>query len=92
MSLDEQLKSQTMAVDTGCTACVVFITDTKIYCANSGDSRAIVAQTGNRAIPLSEDHKPNNLGESERIKAAGHSVMMDRVDGELALSRALGDH
>lgn len=92
MKLDEQLKSESMAIDTGCTACVVFITKDKIICANSGDSRAILAQTGNKAFPLSSDHKPNNLEEMQRIQGAGHSVMMDRVDGELALSRAIGDH
>lgn len=92
MKIDDILKNETMALDTGCTACVVFITKDKYYCANSGDSRAIVCQTGNRAFPLSEDHKPNNMIELTRIQAAGHSVMMDRVDGELALSRALGDH
>ena len=67
MTLDNNLKSETMAIDTGCTACVVLITKDRIYCANSGDSRAILAQTGNRAHALSEDHKPNNLGEMQRI-------------------------
>lgn len=92
MKLDNDLKKESMAIDTGCTACVTFITKDKIYCANSGDSRAIIAQTNKKVFPLSEDHKPNNLGEMQRIQAAGHSVMMDRVDGELALSRAIGDH
>lgn len=91
MSLDNSLKTESMAIDTGCTACVVLITNDRIICANAGDSRAIIA-SGNKAIPLSEDHKPNNLTEMQRIQAAGHSVMMDRVDGELALSRAIGDH
>ena len=67
MKIDDILKNETMALDTGCTACVVFITKDKYYCANSGDSRAIVCQTGNRAFPLSEDHKPNNMIELTRI-------------------------
>jgi hypothetical protein len=43
------------------------------------------------AIALSEDHKPYNPGEHERIDKAGGYVSMKRVDGDLAVSRALGD-
>ena len=42
MSLDKYLANQSFASDAGATACVVFITKDRIYCANSGDSRAIV--------------------------------------------------
>lgn len=40
---------------------------------------------------LSSDHKPNNPLELERIKKAGGFVNYNRVNGELALSRAFGD-
>jgi len=43
------------------------------------------------AVALSEDHKPTNAGESARIVAAGGFVEFGRVNGNLALSRALGD-
>ena len=74
----------------GCTATVILITPDKIYCANSGDSRAVLKQ-GEEAVPLSHDHKPDNELESKRISAAGHNVANSRVDGNLALSRAFGD-
>ena len=49
-------------------------------------------KNGNSAFPLSIDHKPNLPGEKKRIIEANHSVgMMNRVDGDLALSRAFGD-
>ena len=44
-----------------------------------------------RAIALSEDHKPDNIEEERRIDKAGHMVEDNRVDGNLALSRAFGD-
>ena len=75
---------------TGTTACVVLITKDNIYCANSGDSRAVLMSKG-KAIPLSFDHKPSNEDETKRIEASGHFVEDDRVDGNLALSRAIGD-
>lgn len=43
-------------------------------------------------VPLSYDHKPNNEMETKRIEAAGGWVMFNRVNGNLALSRALGDY
>merc|ERR1712176_573732 len=65
----------------------------RMICANCGDSRAVLCR-GGRAVDLSKDHKPQNTGERARIEAAGGSVMMIdtwRVEGDLSLSRALGD-
>lgn len=62
----------------------------KIYCANSGDSRCVLAR-GSKAIEMSQDHKPDNDGERKRIEAAGGFVEDGRVRGTLSLSRALGD-
>lgn len=40
---------------------------------------------------MSEDHKPENSQEHARIQRAGGFVEEGRVNGMLALSRALGD-
>ncbi|KAI1381053.1 PP2C-domain-containing protein [Hypoxylon crocopeplum] len=74
----------------GCTACCGLITSDKIYIANAGDSRSVLGVKG-RAKPLSFDHKPQNEGEKARITAAGGFVDFGRVNGNLALSRAIGD-
>ena len=44
-----------------------------------------------KAYALSEDHKPDNQGELDRIEKSHHMVEDSRVDGNLALSRAFGD-
>jgi serine/threonine protein phosphatase PrpC len=74
----------------GCTSVVACITPSYIICANAGDSRCVMG-TGGGTKPLSEDHKPNDEGEKKRIEAAGGVVSWKRVDGDLAVSRALGD-
>ncbi|UJO24318.1 uncharacterized protein CLAFUR5_13618 [Fulvia fulva] len=74
----------------GCTASVGIITKDKIYVGNAGDSRSVLGIKG-RAKPLSFDHKPQNEGEKARICAAGGFVDFGRVNGNLALSRAIGD-
>ncbi|KAM3420699.1 hypothetical protein BST61_g3951 [Cercospora zeina] len=74
----------------GCTASVGIITHDKIFVGNAGDSRSVLGIKG-RAKPLSFDHKPQNEGEKARICAAGGFVDFGRVNGNLALSRAIGD-
>ncbi|KAL7926190.1 protein phosphatase PTC2 [Trichoderma austrokoningii] len=74
----------------GCTACVSLIAGNKIYVANAGDSRGVLGIKG-RAKPLSNDHKPQLETEKNRITAAGGFVDFGRVNGNLALSRAIGD-
>ncbi|KAF3035490.1 Protein phosphatase 2C 2 [Didymella keratinophila] len=74
----------------GCTASVGVLSKDKIYVANSGDSRTVLGVKG-RAKPLSFDHKPQNEAEKARIQAAGGFVDFGRVNGNLALSRAIGD-
>uniref|UniRef100_A0A060T4C5 protein-serine/threonine phosphatase n=1 Tax=Blastobotrys adeninivorans TaxID=409370 RepID=A0A060T4C5_BLAAD len=74
----------------GCTATTAIVTENKIYVANAGDSRTVLGVKG-IAKPLSFDHKPNNEGERARICAAGGYVEVGRVNGNLALSRAIGD-
>jgi len=61
---------------------------------NIGDSRAVLGRKENGVYnfcPLSEDHKPGNLIEESRIVEAGGFVQLNRVNGNLALSRAIGD-
>ena len=74
----------------GCTATVVLITPNEIYCANAGDSRTVMSK-GAKSVELSKDHKPEDEGELKRIQNAGGYVEDSRVNGILALSRALGD-
>lgn len=74
----------------GCAAVCCVVTPTYIVCANAGDSRCVVGSDG-ETIALSDDHKPENLDEAARITAAGGFVQANRVMGELAMSRALGD-
>lgn len=76
----------------GCTATSILLSkkQQKLVCGNSGDSRTVLSING-FAKSLSFDHKPTLVSEKSRIMAAGGFVEMDRVNGNLALSRALGD-
>jgi len=78
------------SMSAGCTACVALFTKDSIICANSGDSRCVLAR-GTNALEMSQDHKPDNVEELRRIEAAGGFVEEGRVRGILSLSRALGD-
>lgn len=74
----------------GCTANVILMKNGCLYIANAGDSRSVLATKGT-AIDLSIDHKPEDEIERNRIEKAGGSVTNGRVEGNLNLSRSLGD-
>lgn len=79
---------------TGSTCLVVLKNTRTVWVANCGDSRAIIS-TQDKCMPLSEDHKPAEK-EKERIEKLGGSVVQTeggvwRVQGSLAMSRAIGD-
>lgn len=78
--------------DAGTTAVVVMTTPRWIVCANAGDSRAVYSRSNHRAVPLSYDHKPDDEDEERRIREAGGYVSGGRVEGDLAVSRGLGDY
>ena len=74
----------------GTTAITVMITPKHIILGNCGDSRGLVVRSNKLEIATT-DHKPYNQSERSRIEKAGGTVMMQRVNGSLAVSRALGD-
>eukprot|EP00745_Piridium_sociabile_P040744 TRINITY_DN7906_c0_g1_i2.p2 TRINITY_DN7906_c0_g1~~TRINITY_DN7906_c0_g1_i2.p2 ORF type:complete len:225 (+),score=27.87 TRINITY_DN7906_c0_g1_i2:944-1618(+) len=77
----------------GATAVVAYISNgnpRRIYVANAGDSRCVLSRAG-KAFEMSRDHKPTLEDEDMRIRKAGGCVIRGRVDGNLNLSRALGD-
>jgi protein phosphatase 1L len=77
-----------------------------VLAANVGDSRAVLCRN-DTAWDLTRDHKPDDPGEQERIENLGGKVVwcgdtdkfgepileqgIYRVNGNLALSRAIGD-
>jgi serine/threonine protein phosphatase PrpC len=74
----------------GCTAISVFVEGNVLYVANAGDCRAMLCRSG-EAYSLSTDHTPDLPDELLRIAAAGGRVQDGRVNGCLAMTRALGD-
>jgi protein phosphatase len=103
IKLDSDFLEKHMHAEDGSTAIFVTIktsvdeNDIKNYnlvVGNIGDSRAVLGRYQDGVFnftPLSEDHKPNNFQEQSRIVEAGGFVSLNRVRGNLALSRAIGD-
>ena len=79
-----------METQAGSTACVALICGDQLYVANAGDSRCVLSRAG-KALDMSVDHKTNLHAESLRVKRAGGTVHLGRVNGQLALTRSLGD-
>ena len=87
-----QLVDSEDGIDRSGSTCVcVLISPSKFYFINCGDSRALLCSKAEVKFATA-DHKPCNPIERERIQKAGGSVMLQRVNGSLAVSRALGDY
>lgn len=61
-----------------------------LYTANVGDARIVLCRNG-KALRLSYDHKGSDENEGRRIANAGGLILNNRVNGVLAVTRALGD-
>lgn len=92
--LDQEIRIQdpicTGEDHSGSTAVTAYVTPNHIICINTGDSRCILV-TSEGVVEMSHDHKPYNDDEKNRILDAGGIVVNKRVNGDLAVARALGD-
>lgn len=66
-------------------------TESQCYCANVGDSRAILSiNNGKRIEPLSRDHKPSDPKEQKRVITAGGRIYANAIPNPAALQKTPG--
>ncbi|CAL9172602.1 unnamed protein product [Musa hybrid cultivar] len=83
--------SPPLTPSSGTTALSAMILGRSLLVANAGDCRAVLSQRG-VAIEMSKDHKPSCANERNRIESLGGFIVDDAyLNGELAVTRALGD-
>lgn len=99
IALDAEIHQKLDSNDVGATSIIMFmfpaekVNDKRTYTLkvlNSGDSRSVCKLKSE--LYSTRDHKPKDEDEQTRIHNAGGFIQLDRVNGDLALSRALGDH
>ncbi|KAF9169809.1 Protein phosphatase 2C 1 [Mortierella sp. AD011] len=95
LSVDQQLAEVLQqGRSSGCTAIMAYIRkegDKRVlYTGNVGDARAVLCHK-DKAVRLSYDHKGSDHTEAQRILDVGGFVMNNRVNGVIAVTRALGD-
>ncbi len=89
LALNAEVES--FAVNMGCTVVAALLQEGMIHVANCGDTRAVLCSAAGVAERLTVDHKPSLPDEIKRIEELGGFVRNGRVQGQLAVSRALGD-
>lgn len=96
LQLDQQMK-QVVKDDSGCVCISCLIGPEEIYLINIGDSRGIIFSNDGQVLLHTEDHKPDDPAEQERIHEAGGTIGKTcagdvlRVENQLAMTRVLGD-
>jgi protein phosphatase PTC1 len=79
-------------VESGTTALIALFKENDLFIANAGDSRAVLCKNKTAQL-ITEDHKPTTERELKRINAiTGGFVIKNRVQGKLAVARAIGDY
>ncbi|XP_033728618.1 protein phosphatase 1K, mitochondrial-like [Pecten maximus] len=86
---DEQFSAGSTA-----TVCVLQHS-TELTIGHVGDTRALLCR-GGKAIALTQDHNPDNIGERKRIQARGgvitpNSLGTPKVNGNLSMTRCIGN-
>ncbi|PIN00425.1 Serine/threonine protein phosphatase [Handroanthus impetiginosus] len=76
--------------DCGTTVLTALVLGRHLLVANAGDCRAVLCRKGD-AVQLSQDHRPSCQVERKRVEDLGGKVECGYLNGELALTRALGD-
>jgi len=90
--LDERFHEEYHHQSQRCGAAIVLvlIVGNRLFCANLGDSRAVLCRNG-KAINLSLDQKATRPDEIKRVTECGGQIQMGRVMARLAITRAFGD-
>jgi protein phosphatase PTC1 len=95
---DAEMKEGECYRECGTTAVCALVlpspTGRRLHLAHTGDSRCVVAEVQEGTMvgrALTMDHKPDRPSEMQRVYKEGGWVLMGRLDGCLAVSRALGD-
>eukprot|EP01114_Cavostelium_apophysatum_P002919 TRINITY_DN12623_c0_g1_i1.p1 TRINITY_DN12623_c0_g1~~TRINITY_DN12623_c0_g1_i1.p1 ORF type:complete len:329 (-),score=73.43 TRINITY_DN12623_c0_g1_i1:59-1045(-) len=94
LAVDDKLKTAVPSHH-GCTSVTCLVTgkgdDRHLFSANTGDARAVLCRDGT-AIRLTEEHKASDPIEAKRITDGGGFVIHGRVNGQIIITRSLGDH
>ncbi|KAG9146236.1 hypothetical protein Leryth_007931 [Lithospermum erythrorhizon] len=78
------------SLSSGTTALTAMIFGRSLLVANVGDCRAVLSRRG-VAIEMSKDHRPGCKDERSRIESLGGFVDDGYLNGQLGVTRALGD-
>lgn len=81
-----------LKINGGATCVLCYRKEDNLIVANIGDSRALIARRDGKAKSLTSDHKPINRKEFLRIGQEWGFVHDERLEGELAVARTLGDN
>ncbi|KAG9136740.1 hypothetical protein Leryth_004515 [Lithospermum erythrorhizon] len=90
--LADQALAEECSVDSYCgtTAITCLVLGRHLLVSNAGDCRAVLCRKG-VAVQMSQDHRPTCLLEKKRVEDLGGFIEYGYLNGELAVTRALGD-
>lgn len=89
--LDHNMRSSGLCNQSGTTACVARFAEGRLTVANLGDSRALLVCADASIVFRTQDHNLRSHVEEHRLRTCNANVEFDRLNGELNVTRSLGD-
>jgi protein phosphatase PTC1 len=89
-TIDQEVCALDGDAKSGATVVAALVRNKQLHVANAGDARAVLSR-GDKAVRLSYDHKATDDAEVKRCTDAGASFLWGRLQGQTAITRALGD-
>ncbi|VFQ65073.1 unnamed protein product [Cuscuta campestris] len=90
--LADQALADDCTIDATCgtTAITALVLGNYLLVANAGDCRAVLCRKGD-AVQISHDHRPSCQNERKRVEDLGGLIEYGYLNGEISVTRALGD-
>jgi len=77
-------------IESGAVLAICILSGKQLYIANAGDCRAVLCRAGH-AVDLTRDHTAEVYEERIRVESVGGQIEYGMLNGELKVSRAVGD-
>lgn len=89
-NIDKELLIYSMEHTSGCSITIIYILQNYIISINLGDCKSLLVKKNFQFLELTKEHKPYSPLERKRIINAQGTIINNKINNDISVSRALG--